>query len=1665
MLGLELEDLVPDALAGEQALSAVESPKDRVDAYERDIVALAGDPKSAPLLLAQGRIFEEQLHQLDRAAACYDRALKCDPAHVPAILAARRLQTELGNWTLVADLLEAEAKVTENAEALAAIHAELARLCEEKLNQPDRARQEYDAARKAQPGSLVHERAYFRHLLDRGDHLAAYEVLDALAADVKDAPFRAELHRTLAELAGPKLQNPEVAVAHQRAVIERDPKDVSARSAIARELRSQGNYEELAKFHSFAAQRTDDPEAAATHHYLAARVFRDHLAEEARALVELQAAIAKVPDHPLALSELVRSLEAAQRWQELVELLGKEAAATQAPEERAQKLFRIGQLHEEKLGNEAQAVTLYQEVLSIRAAFLPALQALGKLYSRTGRWKELAAMYDGEILATPDPKAKVTKLFKLAEVLELRLDERERAIAMYQQILELEEGYVPALKALTRMYQRTERWDDLIALYEQEAKSSEEPEQKISLLEKVGQIYEEKMKASDRAAQTYQRILDIAPEHLRTIRTLASLYTRTEKFEDLIRMNETEAGLINDQKQVVDLLHRNGELCEERLNDKKRAIECYKQVLTLAPNYVPALRSLGRLYLQKGRWEELADMYRQEIEVTSTPEQAAALHFKIGELHQDKLLKEEAAIQSYEKVISLVPTHRQAIMALSGLFRARGLWQRLVDILEREAEASGDATHKAARLYEAGELYEDRLKDNEQALECYVAALRASPDFDPAWTAQMRLLEELAEHTKMTALLGERLKRMKDGPAKLETALLLGGLAWARTNEHALAVEAYEAAQAIAPEDPSVLLHLERVYLQRKAHKKAIPVLEKLAQLTKDSRVAVAYQLQAAALKENVDPPEPSAQNYRAVLELDATNALALRALEVQLHHAHDVAGLDVVYQRMAGSALPSVARTMILERAELLLDSGGDVNALVPSLEALVKDDPTNLAALRVLRRAYDKVGNWQGFLQATEQEGRMVVDTTRAVRLLTDVGTVQWRKQNDTKKARASFQEAIKRDPKALPPFMALTEMLSASQDWADLAKLLEERKGDKGEFLVEAGSIYLAKLNQLDRARHCFEAALELDRDRVDTHAALGEIAQKSRDFVGAIDHYSRALGSQASGEQAAAVHVKLAEIFSRDVKDPARAANHVRAAFAANPLDPATLDIAVNVLTNVGDGAAAKSALNRIIELTDDGATKAQRMCQLGEICVRLLGDDKAAIAAYEAALQALPGLTTALEQLISLYERTGNTKRLLEVTRQLVEHTPAGEAKAKSLLHQRMAQLYAEHLKDYSLAAVEMKQAIALEPEELGLRERQALFLSMNAATMSEAVTQFRALLEKDPFRIPSLRALCRLYAQQNQHDKAFCFAEMLVFLRAADPEELNFYAQNKERVANSTDVVLSEEAYRRGLVDPEASGAAGDLIAALSGELEELYKPRRDPASYEKNEKLGPKSPDPIRTLVDSIARVIEAPELTVYLTAGDPHAVEAEVGAALIVPRDLLRRVPPKEQRFLLARALQAMKRGHAVVRRFHGVELAIFIDALALAVHSGFEPNERTADRVEALAKALRAALSRKAKKAMEAPAKAYSSDARTLDANKLIAAMERTELRAALTLTGDFETSARMIAKQAKQTLPLAFNTAAEVQEFFARVPGFSGAMTFYLSETHFALRQKLRIGIDA
>src|SRR5207244_13273160 len=122
-------------------------------------------------------------------------------------------------------------------------------------------------------------------------------------------------------------------------------------------------------------------------------------------------------------------------------------------------------------------------------------------------------------------------LYKAAEMREERLKQVDRAIERYNHCLQVSPGFLPAQKALTRLYEQQGRWVDLIAMYDQDLLQTTDQDQQIGTLNKMAAIFEDRLTDMPRATETLKRVLEIDPDHLPTVRNIARLYARLGKWQ------------------------------------------------------------------------------------------------------------------------------------------------------------------------------------------------------------------------------------------------------------------------------------------------------------------------------------------------------------------------------------------------------------------------------------------------------------------------------------------------------------------------------------------------------------------------------------------------------------------------------------------------------------------------------------------------------------------------------------------------------------------------------------------------------------------------------------------------------------------------------------------------------------------------------------------------------------------------------------------------------------------------------------------------------------------------------------------------------------------------------------------------------------------------------
>jgi tetratricopeptide (TPR) repeat protein len=1645
------------ALPVAPAIRGVDDPTAALALYEREIRALGHVPAAARLYHEIGRLWEEA-NSPRNAAIAYQNAYRLDPRYLPNLRSARRLFAEVGNWAMVAQLCEAQAAVVEDPAALAQVLFEQGRVLEERLGRADEALAVFARALELAPDPfpiLVHLAG---HHADARSPEALIDVYRRLAAAIGDPAHAARLLGAAAAVAEDRAGRPDEAAALLREAFARDRTAPEVLARLERHAEREGRTGELAAVLD-ARAALEGPAAGPT--YLRLARVEELAGRDAEAEAALLAGRRAAPEDALLLAELGRFYEARGRIAELAAVLEERRAATADDAERSELELRLAGLYEERLDRPEAAIERYRAVLARSPGHARALTALGKLLHRRGDFEGLLATFRAEAAVARDPRHRAAKLFQAGALLEERLDRPDEAIAAQAEALEASPGFLPAHDALARLYERHGRWAELVALLEADVPGPADRDGSIATLSRIAELCAERLGDPARALDACRRLLAIAPDHLPTVRYQGRLAERQGDHQGVVAALEREAALTGDQRTVVALLFRACELTEERLDDPDRALEGYRRVLALAPAYLPALRALGRLYGERGRWADLAAMYREEAEVAPDAASAAELVFRIGELAETKQGDLERAIGAYREVLTLAPAHLPAIEALARIYRRQQDWERLVDVLREAAAIRAEPARRADVLFEAAELALDRLARPELALELHAEVLRLRPDHGASLAAIERLEARSGDPAD---LLAAHERAVTAGPtrARVRGYLELARIYLDRMGDAGRAATCCEAALALAPDDLGVLARFERVRgVQGDRHHRAEVRVRLAAHL--EPAAAAAVLREAAADREAATPELLPLAELRRAHELRPDDEGAAAALERALRRAGDAAGLAALLDRRTALARdPAVRVALLLELGELRERSLGDRPGARTAFAAAVELDPGHLPALRAANRVLAALGDGPALRAGLVAEARSAADPGHAVDVLLEAGRLA-EEAGDADGAVETYRAALARDPLDARVGRRLEDLLAARNRPDEVAALHEARAAaartpaEAAASLVAAARVLAEGVGDRERALALLDAALA----RVPSHP---EALERRGDLAFALGRHREA--AQAWGARVqlggdarhlAELHHRLGLVFARHLADPARAVAHLQTALAVVPDHPSALTLLAETHLAARNHAAAADALRRLIGLERDPETLARHHLALSRVLEEGYGDLANATRAVQAAVELAPNDPGALDRLADLYERLGDLPKLASLLERRAAAAATADPATAVALHLRAAAFQAGALRDPAAAVVSYGRALALAPDDARAREGLAAIFEADPGSEHRAIDEHRALLAADPFRGSSYRALYRIWRKTERRDRAWVAASVLAALRVAEPDELTFLAAAGTRPADPSGT-LDDAAFRE-LCHPDDRTPFGDVLALLGEALAKLFPADLGAHGVGRSDRL--RADHAVRRGFDRLLAALgAAPEACeVYLSRRDPATLAVEVGepAPVVIGENVATRHGQREQAFLLGRLAYRVRRRNAALLRLRPDDVAAAVGAAIRLVEPAFA-GAGAPD--PALERRLSRALSRKAARALVEPARLAAGSRGPFVPEAPIGGAARSADRAGLLLAGDPGAALGLLLADGTAGRP---ETAAAIAAAGRGRPDAAELLRFAVSEEHLRLRVRLGLAL--
>lgn len=1640
-LAARVEDLPPSA--GDAAdWTAAAAACDR-EATER------GQGREAALLLHQaGRIHEERLGDPDGALAFYERAIAVGPGHLPSLQAARRIAARWGYATRECRLLEAEARETPDPRHAASLDYARARLLAVTLGRPDEAR-------ALLAGASVRDPSHLPLLAEHGRLAAAEGRLDELledwrrAAEVADAPTAAAILCAAAALAEERLGRPDEAADLALAAFRKAPSDPAARAMALRHAERLGRADDRAELLAAEGREASSPRAAALAFLELARAEEERGRTD-RAHAALDEARRAAPDDPAVLAARAREAEAREAWGELAEVLRARVEVHRLtpgtdPAELAGALLRLAEVQEQRLGRPADAAAGYREALAVDPHHRGALAALGRLHARAGEWELLLETFLAERDASDDPREQAQRSFKAGELLEERLDRPASAAGLYEEALRLDPGLLAAARALERLLERLERFPELCDLLRREAEATTEPAHRVAVLFRLARYREDRLADLDGAADAYRLILEAEPGNGLALRSLAVVQERAGKTAELAVTLEHAAASTRDPREAVALLTRAGE-AREASGDESGAAAAWERALAADPAHLPALRALGRLCARAGRWEELVDMCRAEAQVLPTPEAAATLLVRVGEILGTRLDRPGEAVSAWREALELSPGHAGALQALARHHRTRGEHAALVEVLAADAATRPLPADRASLLDEAAGIAEHRLGDLPGAVGLYQRVLNADPGFAPAHRALQRLLAAQGQWQDLVAAC----QLEADHAEGAERAAALWRLAWIQAERLGDGEEAAAACRAVLeaqPGHPGAALLLDRLGLPADG-----AVRGALAARLGDPALAAPLWV-AAALDRRLAGGDPRPDLERAV-QLDPAEPVAGPDVEGHLRAAERFADLATLWEaREAAAGGPLDAAETALRAAEAWEDGGDEARARAAYQRALERA-PGTLPALQGLRRLLVRAEDWTAARQALRGEAAASRDGTAAAAALGQAAELALAQLGDREAAVADLREALARDPGDLALAERLVFLLRDSGSAADLCELRETRARSQAipsraaEEWLAAARVAAEQLDDRARALAALDQALAL-RPAWGTALLLrGRLLAREGRAAEAARDLTACLHVEGDDLSPLALHGELAALYQGPLADRARAMSHLNAVLAASPDHPGALARLAQAHREARNWPAAADALRRLVALPRLAPReRVAHLLELSGVRAEGFGDTATAAALAEQALELAPSDAAALEQLARVRERSDDLPGLVAALERAARDGVDPALRVAARL--RAGRILAGTLRQPERATALLREALAEEPGNRTVREALAEALAGEAP--AEALALHREVLEAEPGRADSWRALFRLFQRTRQHDGAFVAAGVLRFLRAADPAlELAFHEENAPHAPGQTSRVLAPEDWE-ALRHPLDRGPLSELLALVGEPLARLVA---EPSERGARTRAG----HPVRRLLEELGRVLGAEDFTLVVDGeGAGLALDATPAARVRIGAEFARRHALPEQRFLLARVAARIRAGTGLAEHLGPGRLA---EMLAAAVRQAVPAFDGIGEPGEGLVRQAARVVPRRLRRTLEELSRPLAAG--PPDLIGWFGALSATGDRAGLLLAADVPAALELVLHDGGLP-PARPQAAAEVAEAVQARPDLQALLRFAASEEHLRLRQRLRLAI--
>lgn len=1222
---LELRVDDPKALAALESLyEEAGDAKNLLDVLERRADTAETDADRKQLLFRRGRLLAEVIEDRRKAIEVYEAILDMG-VEADALEALENLYTGEEMWVELIALYQRQ--LDERVGDAALLHVKIAQVAAKRMKDLHRAFDEFEAA-------LDIER----------QHEPAIRGLEELLAEATEAEFRARAASLLEPVYLIRADYARLLEAIKaRLEFSQDPTE-------KRELLNR-----LAKL--YEEQQEDYLAALDT----TAQLLEDDLADE-DTIDELER-LAKVAGANAKLAEIY------------ARCLGDNPIDDAASLHLAR---RLGELYTE-LGKPDEALANYRRALAYEPENRKLFDAIDAILQETKQHSARVDLYREALEHRFEPEDRLGALHVIARLQTEELNQPDKAIETYTEALEVDESNLPALDALTSLYRKRKRWNDLAEHYLRRAETAPHAETAAEFRLALAKLYTEELEEPERALDQLEEIVRSLPSHSaaiaeleamrdadefreRTVEILRPLYESLDDWKRLIKLNEDRFQLAEDAQERVAVLRETAELWESRGKSPERARLALKEAFRLDPEDIDVRASYERLVEATDAWDELAALYDDVLEEQPDMITKRDVLSTLAEVHNKRRDDPRSALNAYERLHHVDEGDLGPLNYMERLATLLSDWQVLVRVLTAKAELTHDEEERASIWRRVGESKRDMLDDPAGAIEAYERALEIEPQNAFNVDCLIELYEQHENPERLVDLYQQRVDLCDEDDDELKYNLLTAAADVFETKleDRLRAIEALNQALEVQAGDGKVLGGLNRLYRAEAMWPELLDNLRVQADLVQspDERAPLRRQI-GDILAARLDNYDEALEAYRLVLEDTPADEDTIAKVR-QIGEDH-----EDLRQTVADVLVPVLTQTESYEPLvgvlEMRLTAEVDPEQRVVTLSSIAevlehkleRREDAEDALLRALaenpeapelhsniERLSELSSGWTRYVDVLEERAQSMFDPDVARDLLVRAGRIAEERLQDNKRAVENYTRAVEQAGDQPELLSALDRLYTSLGDAERLSEILDRRvavedsEEQQAELYYRLGKLQLEKFKDMSQALGSFRMALERVREH-DGAAAQLETLTDDRDlFEEAADILEEVYRARGQTDKLAGLYEKrigfaetvderidmrrsLARVLEEDGDDPRAAQRVLQQGLSENPSDTTLLEEIERLAAFNSDWESASAALSGAIEASTELAPETA-----SQLCIRLAGWQKDHVESKSGAEKAL-----------------------------------------------------------------------------------------------------------------------------------------------------------------------------------------------------------------------------------------------------------------------------------------------------------------------------------------------------------------------------------------------------------------------------------------------------------